>query len=56
MKNLFEEYHERLALLGEPITSIALKYAHEIYSKGSSSKEEALEKAIVKAEMEVREL
>ncbi len=56
MKDLFEDYQERLAMLEEPIAKIALKYAKEFYFEDQSSKEEALEKGIVKAQMEKQDL
>ena len=52
----FNNFRQRLAGLDDEIRMRVLEYASEIYHTKDCSKEEALEKAIVKAEMEKREL
>ena len=47
----FNSFEKRLAGMDEEIRMLALEYASEIYQDNDCSKEEALEKAIVKAEM-----
>ena len=46
----------RLNMLDENIRESAVKYAEEYYTTNQCSKEEALERGIVKAEMEMRNL
>jgi len=52
----FNSFEKRLAGMDEEIRMLALEYASEIYQDNDCSKEEALEKAIVKAEMKKRDL
>ena len=57
MKNkLFDDSRQRLQVLDEEIRKAAVKYAEEFYCNGKCSKEEALERGIVKAELEKRNL
>jgi len=46
----------RLDMLDENIRKLAVKYAEEYYTTNQCSREEALERSIVKAEMEMRNL
>ena len=52
----FKNFEKRLASLEDGVRILALEYASEIYHDHDCSREEALEKAIAKAEMEKREL
>ena len=52
----FIQYKDRLNVLDEDVRKAALKYAEEFLKEENSSKEEAIEKAIAKAEMEKRNL
>lgn len=52
----FKEYDQRLGVLDVVVREAALKYAEEFYRKDQCTKEEALEKGIVKAEMTYRKL
>ena len=54
--DLFNDYQERLDVLGEDIRAVALKYAKDFHLNNKCSKEEALERGIVKAEMDKRKL
>ena len=54
--DLFNDYQERLDILGEDIRAVALKYAKDFHLNNKCSKEEALERGIVKAEMDKRKL
>lgn len=56
MSELFEPYKKRLNVLSEEERLRAVKYAEEFYHRDKCTKEEALEKGIVKAEMEFRKL
>ncbi|MGB7786452.1 MAG: hypothetical protein WBL27_10150 [Salinimicrobium sp.] len=56
MEEQFKEFRKRLAGLDEEVRILALEYASEIYQKDDCSKEEALEKAISRAEMKKRDL
>ena len=53
---LFKDYSMRLNMLDENIRKLAVKYAEEYYTTNQCSREEALERSIVKAEMEMRNL
>ncbi|EIJ39896.1 hypothetical protein LDL79_10980 [Leeuwenhoekiella palythoae] len=53
---LFKNYTKRFNILDENIRELAVKYAEEHYRKNQCSKEEALERGIVKAEMENRKI
>lgn len=53
---LFEDHQPRLNVLGDLTRSMALRYAEEIYSEKNCSKEEALERGVTKAEMELKNL
>tara|TARA_R110001583_G_scaffold84860_1_gene222828 strand:- start:1375 stop:1551 length:177 start_codon:yes stop_codon:yes gene_type:complete len=53
---LFKDYQERLDILDEDIRAVALKYARDFHLNNKCSKDEALERGIVKAEMEKRKL
>ena len=55
-KELFKDCSMRLNMLDENIHKLAVKYAEEYYTTNQCSKEEALERGIVKAEMEMRNL
>lgn len=55
-EDLFKDYQERLNVLDENIRAVALKYARDLYVDKKCSKDEALERGIVKAEMEKRKL
>ncbi|EKF53986.1 MAG: hypothetical protein ACTJGD_04685 [Mesonia hippocampi] len=55
-EDLFKDYQERLNVLDENIRAVALKYARDLYVDKKCSKDEALERGIVKAEMEKRNL
>lgn len=46
----------RLNMLDENIRNLAVSYAEEYYTTNQCSKEEALERGIVKAEMGIRNL
>ena len=52
----FEKFEKRLNSLNEDIRSRALEYAAEIFAEEEITREEALEKAISKAELEKRNL
>lgn len=52
----FQEYHQRLEVLDEDVRKAALQYAEEFYRQQQSSKEEALEKGIARAELDKRKL
>ena len=52
----FQEQNPRLEVLEEEVRKTALKYAEELYRNGQCTKEEALERAITKAELEKRNL
>ena len=54
--DLFNDYQERLDVLGEDIRAVALKYARDFHLNNKCSKDDALERGIVKAEMEKRKL
>jgi hypothetical protein len=54
--DLFKNHKKRLNVLDENIRIAALKYAKEFYLSKKCSKEEALERGIVKAEMKNRKL
>ena len=56
MEEEFDNFRRRLAGLDDEIRMMALEYASEIYQSNKCSKEEALEKAITRAEMEKRDL
>lgn len=57
MKNeLFKDYSMRLNILDENIRKSAVKYAEEYCIKNKCSKDEALERGIVKAEMGRRKI
>ncbi|MEQ9438441.1 MAG: hypothetical protein RIG62_05315 [Cyclobacteriaceae bacterium] len=57
MKNkLFDDSRQRLEVLDEKIRKAAVKYAEEFYRNGKCSKQEALERGIIKAELEKRNL
>ena len=51
-----KKLNQRLNVLDENIRAVALKYATDFYLKKKCSKEEAIERGIVKAEMEKRNL
>ena len=53
---LFKDCSMRLNMLDENIHKLAVKYAEEYYTTNRCSKKEALERGIVKAEMEGRKL
>lgn len=53
---LFDDYRQRLEVLVEDVRKEALKYAEEFYQNEKCTKEEALERGIVKAELEKRNL
>ncbi|CAL66181.1 MULTISPECIES: hypothetical protein [Christiangramia] len=55
-EDLFKDYQERLNVLDENIRAVALNYARDFYLNKNCSKEEAIERGIVKAEMEKRNL
>lgn len=55
-EDLFKDYQERHNVLDENIRAVALKYARDLYVDKKCSKDEALERGIVKAEMEKRNL
>mgnify|MGYP001193728635 CR=1 FL=1 len=55
-KELFKDYSMRLNMLDGNIHKLAVKYAEEYYTINQCSREEALERGIVKAEMEMRNL
>ena len=55
-KELFKDCSMRLNMLDENIHKLAVKYAEVYYITNQCSKEEALERGIVKAEMEGRKL
>ena len=55
-KELFKDCSMRLNMLDENIRKLAVKYAEEYYITNQCSKEEALERGIVKAEMEMRKV
>lgn len=52
----FFKHQHRLNVLQIDVRIQAVKYAESIYKRNKCSKEEALEKGIVKAEMELRKL
>lgn len=52
----FDQFKKRLNSLSEDIRPRALEYAAEIYAKHKTSREEALEQGISKAELEKRRL
>ncbi|WP_197055427.1 hypothetical protein [Gillisia sp. Hel_I_29] len=54
--DLFSDYQERLNVLDENIRALALKYATDFHLNNKCSKDEAIERGIVKAEMEKRNL
>jgi cobalt-zinc-cadmium efflux system protein len=56
LETLFEDHQQRLNVLDEQARSLAIKYAEELYSEEKCPKEEALERGITKAEMELRNL
>ena len=55
-EDLFKDYQERIDLLDENIRELTVKYAEEFYRANQCSKEEALERGIVRAEMEKRKI
>ena len=55
-KELFKDYSMRLNMLDENIRKLAVKYAEKYYTINQFSREEALERSFVKAEMEMRNL
>lgn len=55
-EELFKGYQKRLNALDEEIRGVVLNYAEELYIKQRCSKDEAIERAIAKAEMEKRKL
>ena len=52
----FNQFKKRLNTLDEDIRSLALEYAAEFFSEGKTSREEALEQGISRAELEKRRL
>lgn len=56
MTETFFKYQHRLNVLQIDVRIQAVKYAEKFYRSHKCSKEEALEKGIVKAEMELRSL
>ncbi|TPE46197.1 cation diffusion facilitator family transporter [Pontibacter mangrovi] len=54
--SLFEDHQPRLNVLEDLTRSMALRYAEEMYNDKHCSKEEALERGIVKAEMSLKNL
>lgn len=56
MEEQFKNFKKRLSGLDDEVRMLALEYASEIYQSNDCSKEEALEKAIAKAEMKKRDL
>lgn len=56
MKDHFSKYQKRLNVLQIDVRILAMKYAEKFYKKDRCTKDEALEKGIVKAEMEIRNL
>ncbi|WP_276496209.1 cation diffusion facilitator family transporter [Pontibacter litorisediminis] len=54
--SLFKDNQQRLNVLDEQTQTMALKYAEELYSDEDCSKEEALEKGIVKAVLSLKNL
>ena len=53
---LFKDYQKRLDVLDEDIRAVALKYAKDFHLNEKCSKEEAIERGLVKAEMEKRKI
>lgn len=54
LNSLFKDYQQRLNVLDEAVRKMALSFAEEFYTLDKCSKEEALERGIVKAEMKLR--
>jgi hypothetical protein len=55
-EELFKDYQKRLNALEEGIKDAVLKYAEELYLNQKCSKDEAIDRAIAKVEMERRKL
>lgn len=55
-EELFKDYQKRLNALEEGIRDAVLKYAEELYLNQKCSKDEAIDRAIAKVEMEKRKL
>lgn len=55
-EELFKNYQKRLNALEEEIREEVLKYAEELYLNQKCTKDEAIDRAIAKAEMEKRKL
>ena len=53
---LFKDYQKRLDVLDEDIRAVALKYAKDFHLNEKCSKEEAIERGLVKTEMEKRKI
>lgn len=53
---LFIPFQKRLNVLEETVRQRALEYARQFYLHNRSTAEEALEKGITKAELEIRKL
>lgn len=56
MSKLFKKFGNRLNALQEEVRELTIKYAEEYYRNSKISKEEAIEKGISKAEMDLRDL
>jgi hypothetical protein len=55
-EHLFNDYKHRLNALDDDIRKLASKYAEEFYIQGKCTNEEAIDRAIAKAEMKKRNL
>lgn len=55
-EELFKKYQKRLNALEEDIRDEVLKYVEELYLNQKCTKDEAIDRAIAKAEMEKRKL
>lgn len=55
-EDVFKDYEDRLNLLEKPVKESALKYAKTFLKVEQCTIEEALERGIVRAEMELRNL
>ncbi|MBF9252227.1 cation transporter [Pontibacter sp. 172403-2] len=56
LEALFEDHQQRLNVLDEHVRKLAIQHAEEFYQEERCTKEEALERGITKAEMELRNL
>ncbi|MCJ8167612.1 cation diffusion facilitator family transporter [Pontibacter sp. E15-1] len=53
---LFEDHQQRLGVLDEQVRRMAVRHAERLYIEGKCTKDEALERGITQAEMELRNL